>query len=286
MTLVENQLTYEDICKPKQSWRRVFTTKLGAAKAKDVCLKMYATHSVISNMEEDLEYREFIKNNIKSNPEIDEECSFLNSGIQYDPVFILAQHKEEGEMETTPVKNPYTGEIISYINWFPGWPNGNFINKGGYWHAWNYNGGDSKFIHQGDDMPFCFSCLGKESIPPILRMRGLCEGSQFDKNYVLAQNTEALIFYQGDRHTNITFNEESEGWKIVSNRRINRIRLGADNVDYTVTGFSKVYVFIRRMINFPSSFSRLLLTASCLESQTSCLKAMVHVRKQKDSMLP
>ena len=243
VTEVANSLKYRDICKPTGVWRKLFTTKFGAADAKHVCKKMHGKHSVISDAEDDMKYREFINKTLDTNPEIEDDCSYNDVGTHYDPVFILAQHKSEGPVETNPIKNPYTCENITYVKWFPGWPNSNFISKGSYWQAWNYNGGDSKFIHRWNDMPFCFTCDGWETILPILKMRGLCEESQFDKNYVIANNDQSVLFYQGDRHTNITYNKEMGGWLIISNRRINRRRPAAETEDFTVSGFSKVRLF-------------------------------------------
>lgn len=285
VTEVENILEYKDICKPTVLWRRVFTTKVGAAEAKDVCLKMHATHSVIGTQEEDEKYRTFINNTLTNNPEIEDECSYVDVGTKYDPVFILAQHKTEGRLEDSPVLNPYTGDIITYVDWFPGWPNGNFINKGSYWQAWNYNGGDSKFIHRWSDMPFCFTCDGHQSILPILRMRGLCQESQFDKNYVLAQNHDSVMFYQGDRHTNITYSSKREGWVIISNRRINRRRPGADTEDYIVTGFSKVGNQLLRFYVKFCDFRHLLMDFSW-ENQISFLIVMEVVARVQTSPAP
>ena len=233
---MQNNFTYKDICKPTRPWRRVFSNKLSAIQAGKLCQKLNATHTVINNKEEDIEYTDFIANTLENNKAVAETCSYVNVGQQYGPTFILAQHKEEGPVETNPVQNPYTGEEIDYVNWYNGWPNSNYIDKGSYWIAFNYNGGDSKFIHFTNNDPLCFTCDGLSSNLPVVRMRGLCKGSQFDRNYVLAQNDEDVLFYQGDRHTNITYDREKSLWRIVSNRKIE----GGLEEDFPVYGYSMV----------------------------------------------
>ena len=155
-----------------------------------MCQKLNATHSVISNEEENAAYSRFIANKLSTNAEVQDICSYVNEGSNYGPTFILAQHKEEGPLEASPVKDPYNGKTINYVNWFTGWPNGNYINKGSFWTAFKYNDGDSKFIHRYSNEPYCD---GNGVDLPVLRMRGFCQNSQFDKNYVLAQNSEDIF---------------------------------------------------------------------------------------------
>ena len=50
-------------------------------------------------------------------------------------------------------------------------------------------------------------------------MRGLCAGSHFDRNFVLASSSDDVLFYQGDRYTNITYDRENRLWAIISNRQ-------------------------------------------------------------------
>ena len=126
---------------------------------------------------------------------------------------MLPQHKNIGKVETSPVKNPYNGEFIHYVNWMDGFPNVNFV-KGKEWLTWVYNNGDPRFIHTSNESTFCYTCDGRTSLLPILKMRGLCEKSQFDKKYVLAYNAEDAMFYQGDRHINITYESVRNSWVI------------------------------------------------------------------------
>ena len=208
------------------------------------CQKMKATHSVVSN-EADFEgYGKFIKKTIEANPLVADQCNWMDVGFDFGPTFLLAQHKSKGPVQTSPVKNPYTGDIITYVNWFDGSPNGNFINKGEYWMAFKYNADGSKFIHASNQRPFCFTCDGNGSVLPVLRMRGLCSGSQFDRNYLLASNNEDALFYQGDRHTNITYDKENRFWVIMSNRKVD----GGQGKDKPVKGISMVSKFIKMKI--------------------------------------
>jgi hypothetical protein len=250
---VQNNFTYKDICKPTRPWRRVFTNKLSAIQAGKLCQKLNATHTVINNKEDDIEYRDFITKTLENNKDVVETCSHANVGNQYGPTFILAQHKAEGEVETNPVQNPYTGVNISYANWYNGWPNSNYIDKDSYWIAFNYNGGDSKFLHFTNSDPLCFTCAGLSNNLPVVRMRGLCKGSQFDRNYVLAQNNEDVLFYQGDRHTNITYNREESLWRIISNRKVE----GGPEQDPPVKGYSMVRFQINYKIILSSHFHQI-----------------------------
>ena len=95
---------------------------------------------------------------------------------------------------------------------------------GSYWHFWLYNGGSSRLIHHEEADLACFSCRGQGAAPVILNMRGLCLQSQFDRSqgwktsltnfclrrYVLATSKAELMFYQGDRHTNITYRSSNQ----------------------------------------------------------------------------
>ena len=177
MTSVNNSLSYEDICKPTKPWRKLLTSKLSAVEAKDLCKKINGTHSVLRNEEESQEYTNFIQDVLETNEVVNEGCNYVNEGSEYGPTFILAQHKEIGPLETSPVKNPYNGDVINYIDWYNGWPNGNFLDKGSYWMAFKYNDGNSKYIHNINSQPFCCTCDGVGTVLPKVRMRGLCQTS-------------------------------------------------------------------------------------------------------------
>ena len=236
VSLIENDLKYQEICKPVKPWQKLFTTTLSAMQAKSLCGKLYATHSVVSNEEQDRKYTIFMNNTFKTNPEVEDMCSYVNEGSQYGPAFVLAQHKEKGSLEESPLRNPYSGEVVDYFKWYDGWPNGNFIDKGSYWNVYIYNNGDSRYIHRWNNEPFCFTCEGLDPVLPIVRLRGLCKESQFDKKYIYAQNSDDILFYQGDRHTNITFNKELQQWVMVSNRKSPK----DFKTDVPVKGFSSV----------------------------------------------
>ena len=218
MTELDEKLEFKDICKPTKPWRMLFTNRLSAVDAKSFCQKLTSKHTVIKDDRANREYTEFIKTALETDKSVAETCNFFNVGNEYGPTFILAQHKDTGPINLHPMKDPYSGDIISFTNWYPGWPNSNFIDKGDYWHTFVYNEGKSRFIHQTNDTACCFSCDGLESNLPIVRMRGLCLNSQFDKNYILAASSKDILFYQGDRHTNITYDKELKIWEITSNR--------------------------------------------------------------------
>ena len=93
--------------------------------------------------------------------------------------------------------------------------------------------------------PYCFSCDGIGVDLPVLRMRGFCQNSQFDKNYVLAQNSEDILFFQGDRHTNITFNKNRDLWIIVSNRKTEgNMDFEIPVMGYSSVSLSELYIYI------------------------------------------
>ena len=81
---------------------------------------------------------------------------------------------------------------------------------------WVFNEGESRLVHDSATYPICFSCRGKSPILTTLSLRGLCLESQFDRNYILATDDSALLFYQGDRHTNITFSDGR--WRMTATR--------------------------------------------------------------------
>ena len=233
---LQNNFTYTDICKPTSKWRRVFTTNLRATQTRQLCQKINGTQTVIRNEVDHKKYEAFFAGVFKANPEVESKCDYTDLGSKYGPVFRLAQHKTEGPIESNSVTNPYNGDIIKYVRWLDGFPNANFVNKDSYHWIFTYNGEDSKYIHAYTYTPLCFTCDGVGSLVPVLKMRGLCQGSQFDKNYVLAYNSENILFYQGDRHTNITYNVDKNLWVITSNSRTE----GGLQKDKPVKGFSKV----------------------------------------------
>ena len=271
VTLVKSGLTITNICKPTISWRKVITVKQSAREAKNLCQKINGSHSVIRDKEEEEDYSEFIKDALAANEEVKESCNYVNEGSQYGPSFVLAQHKQLGPLETSPVRDPYTGDIINYTNWYTGWPNGNFLDKGSYWLVFKYKYGDSSFIHRWDTQPFCFTCDGQDTVVPIVRMRGLCEESQFDKNYILASNHRDVLFYQGDRHTNISYDHHRERWVMVSNRRVEKSFIKDD----PVLAYSKVNKYSRihvKVLGQPMKGLKHIQLITCrLHSQAFCL---------------
>lgn len=126
----------------------------------------------------------------------------------------------------------YTKEIIDYTNWKQGSPNGNFVDKDSYWMYWVFNDGESRLVHDSITKPICFSCLGNSPILTTLSLRGLCLASQFDRNYILATEGPDLLFYQGDRHTNITYSEGR--WRMTATRT----KEGSNEAEAAVTATS------------------------------------------------
>ena len=110
-------------------------------------------------------------------------------------------------------------QVVTFLNWFPGWPDGNYIDRGKYcWHVWVYKTGETGMVTEGANTPICFACSGLTSELQVLRLRGLCEASQFDRTYILAASGPEPLFYQGDRHTNLTYLADRGGWLLTSVR--------------------------------------------------------------------
>ena len=78
-------------------------------------------------------------------------------------------------------RDPYTGEPITFTNWFPGWPDGNWIDRGTYWHVWVYKEGETAFISEFPTTSLCFFCSGLTPQLQVVKLRGLCTESQFDR---------------------------------------------------------------------------------------------------------
>ena len=110
----------------------------------------------------------------------------------------------------------YTNDVIEYTNWMEGAPNANFVDNGQYWMKWIYKDGASRLMHWDISGPYCFACYGNGPILTKLTLRGLCLDSQFDQNYILAREGPDLLFYQGDRHTNITYSKGT--WRMTASR--------------------------------------------------------------------
>jgi hypothetical protein len=89
-----------------------------------------------------------------------------------------------------PPRDPNTGRVVTFTNWFPGWPDANYIDKGNYWHVgtcshlcfalhcsvcllvhavwqvWVYKGGETGIITEKSSTPLCFSCRWDSDMTP------------------------------------------------------------------------------------------------------------------------
>ena len=78
-------------------------------KAMDICHKMNGTLTVIGNAKENDEYSQYFSMTLKNIPQVESNCHVTVYGSDFGPLFMLAQHKNIGNVETSPVKNPYNG---------------------------------------------------------------------------------------------------------------------------------------------------------------------------------
>jgi hypothetical protein len=157
--------------------------------------------------------------------------------------------------------------VVTFLNWFPGWPDGNYIDRGKYWHVWVYKTGETGMITEGVNTPICFACSGRTSELQVLRLRGLCEASQFDRTYILAASGPEPLFYQGDRHTNLTYLADRGGWLLTSVRS-NKGK--TEPLLPPVTAFTEVVVLLSGR---PILAPRLLWPPSCSANTTSSSRA-------------
>ena len=208
---------------------------------------MNGTLAVIEDAQMENELSGYLIHLFKSNPEVFSFCNidlFELTGF----AIILAQHKTVGPVEEAPVRNPYTGKVINYENWIPGYPNGNFQDRGEYWQTWVWTEIGGRFHHKTKTHPFCFVCEGMSSTKPVLRVRGLCKDSQFDRKFVISSHIKEVFFLQGDRHTNITYDRKQKMWVMISMRRIKEYETGGREPEATqpVRAWSKVgFKFIK-----------------------------------------
>ena len=170
----------------------------------------------------------------------------------------------------------YTNNVIEYTNWKEGSPNGNFVDKDSYWMYWVYNGGESRLVHDSVTKPICFACLGRSPILTTLTLRGLCLDSQFDRNYILATEGADLLFFQGDRHTNITYSNGT--WTMTATRTT----MGASRIEPAVSATSSSpknsLLLGRHQFRFESdvqctsekNFDQWVVLTSCAEDEFTC----------------
>jgi hypothetical protein len=106
-------------------------------RARTTCRKLGGTLGLVRSAAENMALAAFMGDLLAASPQLEETCSFYEmlGGIQYGPSLLLAQHKEEGPVAESPVRDPYTGQEVAFLNWFPGWPDANYIDKGTYWHV-------------------------------------------------------------------------------------------------------------------------------------------------------
>ena len=241
VTMITEDADYSNYCKPVKPWRRLFTMKLPVHPAMNMCQKMNGTLAVIPDSETEKQFSEYLVPIFETNPDVLKICN-IDSFETDGPAMILAQHKAIGPVEEAPVKNPYTGEVITYSNWLAGYPNRNFQDKGEYWHTWIWRAGSSRIMHRSNTYSLCFVCDGGSSTVPVLRVRGLCHQSQFDRKFVIASNTREVLFLQGDRHTNITYDREQRMWVMTSMRKMIEYETGGREPEATqpVRAWSKV----------------------------------------------
>ena len=210
-----------------------------------MCDKMNGTLAVIPDSDTEKQFTSFLKPIFESNPDVLRICN-IDSFETEGPAMILAQHKTAGRIENSPIRNPYTNDVIEYDNWLPGYPNGNFLDRGEYWHTWIWQNGQSRILHRSDSYPLCFVCNGNGITLPVFRLRGLCQQSQFDRRYVIASNSKDLMFLQGDRHTNITYNRKDKKWVMKSMRKMIEYETGGREPEATepVVAISKVEILM------------------------------------------
>ena len=137
-----------------------------------------------------------------------EQCLNNKTGA-WDGVFQVAHKKDFGHV---PYQNEYTGEVLNMTDdmWqIP--PSANTIWENPYynfWLSWRYS--NFKFQERGPGVGThtakCSKCEGESITLPLVRLRGLCVKSKFDKKYSFGDDNVQGIYFQGERGTNITTN--------------------------------------------------------------------------------
>ena len=122
------------------------------------------------------------------------------------------------DLEEGTFRNRYTDQVLEYMPWMPGSP---------YPDATSYNclnglqfvkSGTSQQILAGSkvrDEPcegrlYCNLCLSRKNL--IIKVRGLCGGSHFDRSYKLSIDQNNLPVYLGETSSSISFDKENEQW--------------------------------------------------------------------------
>ena len=283
MTEDDEDADYSNYCKPVKPWKRLFTMKLAVHPAMNMCQKMNGTLAVISDSETEKEFSHYLVPIFETNPGVLKICN-IDSFETDGPAMILAQHKTLGTVEEAPVRNPYTGEVITYENWLSGYPNRNFQDKGEYWHTWIWRAGASRIMHRSNTYSLCFVCDGGGSTVPVLRVRGLCQKSQFDRKFVIASNTREVLFLQGDRHTNITYDRVEKKWVMTSMRKMIEYETGGRDHEATqpvrATSKAKIETLLlgKHEFTFASDekctdkkdFTSRILITTCPEEDFTC----------------
>ena len=157
---------------------------------------------------------------------------------------------------------------------------------------WVYNRGESRLVHDSVTKPICFACLGKSPILTTLTLRGLCLDSQFDRNYILATEGADLLFFQGDRHTNITYSNGT--WTMTATRTT----MGASRIEPAVSATSSSpkssLLLGRHQFRFESdvqctaekNFDQWVVLTSCGENEFTCKDgACIKMERRWDLLL-
>ena len=281
VTRLADIVDYGQVCPPTQPWQRIIPVPMDYHQATSTCKKLGASLGVVRDSGENSQLAALMATQLAASPQVEGKCSHYEmlGGIQYGPSLLLAQHKGKGPVEESPVRDPYTGQDVTFTNWFPGWPDANYVDKGNYWHVWVYKAGETGMITEWGTVPICFSCRGATNQLQLLRLRGLCRESQFDRTYILAATREEPLFFQGDRHTNLTYSQARGGWLLTA---VRSSKGQPAPLLPPVTAFSEAplasLAFGKHKFQFESDyncrkepgFSLTLLLTSCTDQQFTC----------------
>ena len=210
-------LVYEDICKPTKNWQMVFTHSTSDSSFQGTgrpytpsqwdhnkrwCAMLKAKQIVLPTHEDRQKFKDFLDKTFSKSNATKYRCLKEKKGV-WDGHFQVAHRKAPGPHI---YRNEYTGEVLNMTSedWkLPPSPNSgelNFYNA--FWLKVYYK--SLKFQERGVGANSCHTCIGDQNLIPWVKIRGLCGKSVFDKRYMIGDDYNAGVYFQGERGTNIT----------------------------------------------------------------------------------
>jgi hypothetical protein len=215
----KSNVVYSSICKRTENWEMLFThttyqplfqqtgvqpTIAQLQHNKLFCATMKAKQVVLPTRESHQRFKDFLDETFSKSTATKDRClTVKNSDGTVDGLFQVAHTKGPGNV---PYKDEYSGELLNMTSdmWhLPQSPNAiwpNFYNS--VWLMWWYS--TTKFSDRQIGEPYCQKCEGENILVPLVKVRGLCEKSVFDKQYRVGDDNTQGVYFQGERGTNIT----------------------------------------------------------------------------------